>query len=232
MKKTGTVKFVNEIDIGKNDQNYIGFLEKLFTKFVKKSKAYFDVTGELPYIYRERQLHSIIVPILDSISDAILVECPTSRKYRGYDPSHGWIDYWVKYGNTIFLIELKHSYHGLKSQKLREQSVKEWNTANDQLKQVSNRDLPDFKVDENDIVVKMALQFNVTYTTASKKTFSMEECDDIGENILMKSFGKKLKPNFLASWFVPEEMQKEFYWDSSDEKYPYLHMFARLEPEK
>ncbi len=124
MKNIGEIYFYDEIKDEANSRKSRKFLKRLFEDFAEKCKKYFDITEDLPYTYREKQLHSVLVPVIDNIADAILVEHPTSRKKRGYELSHGWIDYWVKCGNIIFLIELKHSYSGLKSKEFKKNHKK------------------------------------------------------------------------------------------------------------
>lgn len=228
MNNIGEIEFYDEIEDGIGSRNSREFLTQLFIDFSKKCRAYFDVTGDLPYIYREQQIHSVLVPVIDNIADAILVECPTNRKERGYESSHGWIDYWVKYGNTIFLIELKHSYNGLKSNGFKEKSQEEWKTANKQLKQIPKKDIDDFKINKKDNVVKIALQFNTTYTTAKDNTFSFTDCENIGKKIMRSLDKNSLKPNFIAHWYIHEDMHVEYNYIKGTEQYPYVHMLAKL----
>jgi len=228
MNDIGQIEFYDEIEDGIGSRTSREFLKQLFVDFSKKCRTYFDVTGDLPYIYREQQIHSVLVPVIDNIADAILVECPTNRKDRGYDPSHGWIDYWVKYGNTIFLIELKHSYNGLKSNGFKEKSKEEWKTANKQLKQIPKKDIDDFKINKKNNVVKIALQFNTTYTTAKDNNFSFTECENIGKKIMRSLDVNLLKPNFIAHWHIHKDMQVEYNYTNGTEKYPYVHMLAKL----
>ena len=83
--------------------------------FAKKCCSYVDVVGELPFIYRERQINSLVAPPIMANADAALMEHPITRKAKGV-PSHGWLDYWVLYKSTVFLIELKHAWKTLDSE--------------------------------------------------------------------------------------------------------------------
>lgn len=228
IRNVGNIEFIDELTDGLGIRNSRDFLTKLSIEFAKKSRNYFNITGDLPYIYREQQLHSIIIPILDNIADAHLAECPTDRTKGSEVSSHGWIDYWVKYGNTIFLIELKHSYHGLSNTSgFRKKSLQEWETANEQLKNIPNH--IDFKINPQDNVVKIALQFNTTYTGSKEEHYrSFKNCIDIGIQIKEILANDDLEPNFISNWHVHQDMLIEYEYMNGVERYPYVHMFAKV----
>lgn len=85
------------------------FLQKVTKAFADISINYFDKTNELPFIYRERQINSVLLPAIAKVADAVFMEHPIKRRIKG-ESSHGWLDYWVLYGSTVFLIELKHAW--------------------------------------------------------------------------------------------------------------------------
>ncbi len=230
------IKVVEKVKDGKGSRNTNTFLKDLFEEFAKRSDYIFEITdGDLPYAYREKQLHSVLVPSIDYISDALIVEYPTDRKQRGRQmPSHGWIDYWVKYGNTVFLIELKHDYFGLKvsrsgnenNKKLRKKTRKEWLCAIKHLEQIPKCDIEFFKCKDTKSVVKIALQFITSYTSSEDGRYSHDECDSITKIIQDSKHPDALKPNYIASWFVPKKMQKMY---ENGESYPYVHMVAQVQ---
>ncbi len=226
------------------------FLDALFSGFQTKSEKFYNIVGDIPYAYREQQLHSILIPVIDQLdgTDAIFVEQPTTRvKSSGEsNNSHGWIDYWVSYGETVFLIELKHSYCGYSSPKLRDSSVKEWLTAIEQIKVIDKKQLYDSKKTKSHI--KIALNFIITYTASNLEENKLSECEEIGKKIyqtieslstkelINTTRGKSLpiilpsniKPDIVAGWSVPKDM----YIDKItmyEECYPYVHMIAKVE---
>ena len=224
----GEMKFTDELKDGKGIRIARSFLQDLAIGFAKKSRKYFDVTSDLPYVYTEKQLHSILIPIIDKLSEAFLVEKPTERKKVIEKSSHGWIDYWVNYKNIIFLIELKYSCNGYSNiSKLRNSSLKEWINANKQLDEIPN---PKAFALNNETVIKIALQFNLTYTGSKKiQEFSIEDCIEVGDKIKASMAKEKLKPDFISNWYVHEDMIGPYeFEDDYQERYPYIHMFAKI----
>ncbi len=230
IRNAGDINIVDNINDGIGMRNARKLLNDLSKEFARKSRNFFDYTGDLPYIYREKQLHSVIVPILSNIADAVLTELPANRKLKKHkDETFGWIDYWVKAGSTIFLIELKHSYFGYKSQKLRKSSLKEWTTA---LKQINNIVDPNgFIINDNDKVIKIALNIITTFTSSSKEPNSIDKCQEIQEKIL-DSIPENKEPNFVVGWTVHKDMLKEYEYSNGVEYYPYVHIIARVEKVK
>ena len=119
--KVETVRTVGNIYYLSNLKNEQGqriandFLTRLTNGFGKRTAKYTRMTREVPFVYRERQLHSIIAPTLDDFTDAFLMELPTRRSWsvtadERISDSHGWIDYWCSYRNISFLVELKHGF--------------------------------------------------------------------------------------------------------------------------
>jgi len=228
MNNDGEIIFYDEIEDELSSSRE--FLTRVFKEFSVKCIKFFEITDDLPYIYSEKQLHSILVPVIDNIADAILVEHPTSREIKeSTTSSHGWIDYWVKSENIIYLIELKHSYSGLSDiVSFRKKLIDEWATANQQLEEIPKKNIGDFKINDNDNVIKIALQFNTTYANSNDSDFSIEKCEKIGNNIVENLDKDSVKPNFIAHWNIPNNMKTEYNYINGSEKYPYLHMFAKV----
>ena len=227
IRNAGHINIIDNIADGLGMRNAKFLLHELSSEFTKKSRSFFDYTNDLPYIYREKQLHSIIIPILSNIADVVLTELPTNRKSEhNKNETFGWVDYWVKLGNTIFLIELKHSYFGFKSQQLRKSSLNKWSTAIEQINNII--DPHDFKINNKDNVVKIALNVITTFTSTNIKSNSIEECQEINEKII-SSIQNKLKPNFTANWTVHKDMLLPYEYLNGTEYYPYVHIIAKVE---
>lgn len=117
---------------GKGHQITQEFLNNLSEHFIKQSISYYDNVGELPFVYKEKQIHSVLFPAIHNISEAAFLEAPIIRKKSG---RIGWIDYWVFYKSTVFLIEIKHCWGSIVSPTLSSKSKinKNWNKAVDQI---------------------------------------------------------------------------------------------------
>ncbi|WP_067175232.1 hypothetical protein [Sulfurospirillum sp. UCH001] len=217
----------SQLQDGIGVRNFKKFFEIFIEKFAQKSTKYFDITDDLLYIYREKQLNTVIAPILDEIATAFLCEYPTERKFskKESDKSHGWIDYWVKDNSTIYLIELKHSYNGLQNDDvLKSSAIHNWKTAVDQLIQVKND--KNFTLN-NENVLKIALIVVVTITSSKKKIVNNEEkCEKI-QALLVKELN--LKNSFIVANLIPcDTMCKLYKYADGEFSYPYIHIVAQI----
>jgi len=215
IKNCGKIYLEDNIKDGIGKRNSKIFLNDVSIEFAKKSKQLFDMTGELIYYYREKQLHSVFVPIIDKLGDAIITEIPTIRNKDNY----GWIDYWVKYASTIFLIELKHSYYNLQNNELRDSSLKEWQIAINQINSIKNDDI--FKVN-NENIIKIAL--NVITIYHNNNFIPKLDIEEIKDKILQKT-----EADFITIWIPPIYMSElVIEWKDSIEKYPAVVIIAKV----
>ena len=226
IREAGKMSFNDTIMDGAGRRNAKKLLKDLSIEFAKRSRVFFDASGDLPYIYREMQLHSILVPILWDTNDLVMTELPVDRLSDiDKDKQYGWVDYLVKKGNTIFLIELKHSYFGYTSDKLRKSSLNEWKTAIDQINNIDNP--KQFKIHNNDNIVAIALNIITTYSSNFDKSNSIEESVKIYNDKIKQTLGSE-KPNFVANWSVHKDMLENYEYINGHECYPYVHIIAKV----
>lgn len=92
--------------------------KKLFIGMAKHALAFnstkYDIY-EPPFVFRERQLDTLIMPVLASLCKGLaFAEYPMTRnsKKKGLEieNSQGRIDYWCIYKDYSVVIEVKHSY--------------------------------------------------------------------------------------------------------------------------
>ncbi|MBU4374759.1 MAG: hypothetical protein KJ714_10090, partial [Euryarchaeota archaeon] len=80
MIKYKTIKNCGEIgiDFKDNDGTRVSkvFLEKLIRRIVKRSTNYYDKTGEHIFVYKEKQLHSVICPSIADLTNSYVIEHP------------------------------------------------------------------------------------------------------------------------------------------------------------
>ena len=214
----------NQIIDGKGKRNTKEFLEILIKKFAKKTESLFDITGELIYYYREQQLHSIFVPVIDEIADAIITEMPVDRNNSNY----GWVDYWIKYGSTIFLIELKHSYFNITSNKFRDSSKKEWETA---IKQIKSLNKVNYLKTNNENIIKIALNVITLYKSSNSKTkLDIYKIYEKINNMKLEKLHKQTyQPDFISYWIPPKKMADlNIEWEDGKEVYPAVMFIAKI----
>ncbi|GAB6081915.1 hypothetical protein JCM30471_08290 [Desulfuromonas carbonis] len=191
------------------------FLNDLLQEFAKVSTELFNITGEMPFWYKERQLSSVLLPCFYNLGYGALQEIPTRRKPHGEDDSHGWLDYWVQRGDKhVFLMEVKHGWLFLGSQLLSDRNMKSWNEAIAQLKKIkkNQRDLL-FDGMAGHRVAFMVLPIWRTLKKAEEgklyKNFPTPEEDlcSLADRILDT---KNLDLDWMGIWSLPADMQYVF----------------------
>ena len=69
------------------------FLKRLLRDIIERSTKYFDETGDHVFIYRERQMYSVICPSIAGVTSGYLMEHPLKRKPAGEEEYSGSVDY-------------------------------------------------------------------------------------------------------------------------------------------
>ncbi len=219
-------------------------VKKLFYGISKTSTKYInEVSWDLPYIFTERTLDAVIVPVLSNLCDSIvLTELPTHRysKKKNYevDESQGRIDYWCIYQNYTFVIEMKHGYDTFKQdddnhRSLRQSVYKEWHIMNSQL--ISLKDEIKGYQEKTKGVIRLGLHF-ITSRKHQKPSRDMLNAYRNPKNIRITAerfskIGQKYKssyPDFAVCWKIPRWMVESY----EDDTYPGLWVVAKiLDPE-
>ncbi|MGM9764429.1 MAG: hypothetical protein ACI3ZQ_10465 [Candidatus Cryptobacteroides sp.] len=193
------------------------FVEKLFCGVSKLSTRYDnDIFSELPYIYTERRLDCVILPVLSKICKGLVLDeypvqrqCSTNKFY--VDNSAGRIDYWCVYGGYSFVIELKHSFDCFTTERTSESKViKSWYKMNEQLESIKKK--VRFFEEKTKGVILLGLHFITSYS------------DRVPNEILTRQFKKKipeimgrlpkdvskrypsLKPEIIIGWSIPAKI--------------------------
>lgn len=207
-------------------------VEKLFFGMSKLSTKYCnDVFCDLPYIYTERRLDSVLLPTLSKLCNSmVLVELPVNREYSksqdSNDQSSGRIDYWCIYKDYSFIIELKHSYDCFTTPITRERKIPErWLEMNTQLKSVKN--YAKQCEEKTKGVIRLGLHFITSY------------CDKYPNKELVSSFKESIqitfrrlakdipspKPDVMLCWSIPNNIIFSY-----DRTYPGLWALAKFYP--
>lgn len=96
--RAGTVAVVDQLTDGLMIRATRKFLRETVEQFAALSAKYCDTVGEMPFTYRERQVHLTLLPAITRASDAVLAEHPIRRSLPKEDcraSVHGWVDYWA-----------------------------------------------------------------------------------------------------------------------------------------
>lgn len=207
------------------------FLTNLVTSIVKRSTAYFDDTGDNIFIYREKQLHSVVCPSIADLTNGYVMEHPLTRKPAGEDEYSGFVDYWINYRNYSFAMEMKHRYFAYRKSDQPNQKISSvFNSAINQLNNIRKeqcRDLMWF----NRGLIKIALQTIVFYQSSQ---------DDIVQDELKNQDFKKIfkqlirntdlneKSNFRSLWLPSEGLIKSVEYNNGFEIYPAVAFVGKV----
>jgi hypothetical protein len=207
-------------------------LSSIVEGFVRNTGKYILNTGEAPFAYKEKQLHSLIIPVMHNICDAVLSEAPIDRKWSSIVKeeafnSHGWVDYWCYYRNLSFWIELKHSFISSRTGKITKRTLKEWNDAIDQLDVIQEDTVSQSKWCKGSI--RVALLVLPIYESYNKK-----ESDTIGNKEIMRGILENLieqfgdKPNWSSVWTLHKNLVGPYEYIDREEIYPGVIVLAKV----
>lgn len=186
------------------------FIKKLFLEFAKESIRF----GEnrygfimYPHHYRERQLSSILLPILHKLCNGfVMAELPVKRKGTN---TVGWVDYWCIYKGYTLVIEVKHSRDLLETTTIRQNSIiKRWEEMIDQLKTVVG-EIKTFE-EKTKGVIRIGLHF--ISSLSNNDNIDDERIQKYRDNIdeTLTNFCKVLKPDYSGAWIVPQKSDRNW----------------------
>ena len=211
-------------------------VENLFFGMAKLSTKYDnDQFCDLPYTFRERQLDSVLLPVLSRLCDSkVLVELPAKRQCKNrrpqVDESSGRIDYWCMYKDYSFAIELKHSYDCFTTDTTRDNTVTErWIKLNEQLDSIK-KDVKQYG-EESKGVIRIGLHIITSYSDKSPDNQLLSSFkESIPETFerFKKDLGKQypsLRPNLLICWKIPTRIVFD-----EEQTFPGLWCVAKLYP--
>lgn len=229
VKNSGHLLKQDNLKDGIGVRNSRDFLQKVVKAFIESCVKFHDITDELPFVYRERQIHSVLLPSITKVADAAFIEQPITRKIKK-SSSHGWLDYWVVYGSTVFIIELKHAWCSATSNKVRKTTQEAWKKALEQLKSVTPNEAKDLSLASSNLV-KMAMLVVPFYQSSqdqSKLTkFGKKEAEELFDGLLN---GLTPKPNWGGLWLLHQRLQRPIrYNDGRHEIYPYVGILAQVD---
>lgn len=229
INKAGSTLITDHLQDAPAIRNARIFLSDMAVAFAKECVSYYDIVGEFQFMYRERQLHSALVPAIAKVADAILMEQPVSRKFKNIS-SHGWLDYWVAYHSSIFLIEIKHSWNAIKTENLRSSTQELWKEALEQLKEIPQTDVKNISFGSSS-QAKVALMV-VPFYQASKDENKLQNYKKEETAEIYKQFLKEIKPapDWSFLWHLHKDLQVTYeYVEQRFELYPCVSMIAKVE---
>jgi hypothetical protein len=210
----------------------IDFLKRLLRGIVERSTQYFDETGDHVFIYRERQMHSVICPAIADLASSYLLELPLKRKPAGEEEYSGSVDYWVSYRNRSFLIELKHTYFAYRNVEAPRRKIAEkMEEALNQLRSI-RIDQCRYAAGSDKMLTKMAL-LTIVFYEGSKKEISEKEVMKLNfKNILRKMLnntGLMRTSNLVSLWVLDRRLVMPFEYQNEEyEIYPAIGFVGKI----
>jgi len=233
-----TIKGIGKLNIQSNIKDGLGkrvanaFYQQLVVQFAKNSAKYIYGTEEAPFAYRERQLHSILAPAIADLTKGIyLMECPIEREWsiiknEEWKNSLGWVDYWCRYRNYDFLIELKHNFNSYKKESIRKSIFDNWNYMND--KQLSVMDKEAIRFSEFSKGVILTGIHIITIYECSEESSSIERYEELLN--IQHNFSNQLKPSWSGLWVLHRNLAEQCSWkkEKRNEYYPAVLFLVSL----
>lgn len=231
MGKAGSLLEINHLSPAKKMVLVAKFLLQVSQEFARSCVTFEQATGELPFIYRERQTQSILLPAIAKVGKAAFVEVPVQRKIKR-DLRSGRLDYWVYYKQFVFLIEVKQSWQAIRSAKMRKNTQKAWKMAFEQLKSISKTEADELNL-ENTKVLKIAMLVAPGYQASqqAEKLKPMER-KEVKRSYQVVTDNLSPPPNWSCVWALPPQLQKQtiiHYFDGRKEIYPGVGIFTNVE---
>ena len=206
------------------------FLRKLLQRIVKRSTKYYDETGDHVFIYREKQLHSVVCPSIADITASYLIEHPLIRKPAGEEEYLGNVDYWISYRNYSFLMELKHTYFAYRNaDNPRKNITKKFERAMEQLKNIRKEECR--ALTDNKGLIKIALQTVVFYKGSRYEIFKDDLRDENFKDLFKKLVNNTeldRRSNLLSLWVLNERLVEPVKYKNSFEIYPAVAFIGNI----
>lgn len=229
--------FIIESNLKKGDgfKIVLEFLEKLFIEFSKQATKYMNsISNDTPFAYKERQLHSLLAPAISNLTDIFLMEQPIyrvwdKRKNRDGIDYSGWLDYWCRFNNYDFFIEVKHGYAAYRNDIIRKCNKKNWVSSITQLDN-AKKEAKNYKTQSKGVFL-VALNF-VTIFYGTKKEESDPQFDLNILSEIKNNYNEELspQPNWSALWMLHEELYKNSFLElrKNNEYYPGIIALANI----
>jgi hypothetical protein len=229
LRSIGALQFQDNLTDGPAIRNVRQFLTSTAETFCKQSVSFYKTVGEFPFTYRERQLHSALFPAIAKVADAAFMEQPVSRKSKTAS-NFGWLDYWVKYHTSVFLIELKHSWNSLRTGAISDRTQNLWTEAMEQLREIDAGEASELSLSARS-TAKIALMVIPFFQTSSSES----NLENFEQAEIIKAYTDLIeelspKPDWSCLWLLHKRLDEPFDFGDRFEKYPAVAIVAKVIP--
>lgn len=241
IRRAGSVYTFSSLPKGSGMRVTKEFLDQLISGFARQCEKYMTLTGEAPFAFRERQLHSFLAPAMSQFTDLLLMETPVNRKWSELDlkqaDSHGWVDYWCYLKNIVMLLELKHGFCSLRSGLATQRLINGWRKAIEQLDAIEEESHAQGQWCKGS--VRIALHVIPIFESFTKES---PESTTTTEKLIQVT--KKLlnslnpAPNWPGLWVLHRNLVGPYEYGERKESYPavifaaYIYEMSKIKPNK
>ncbi|TKI68509.1 hypothetical protein FCU45_10885 [Sulfurimonas crateris] len=203
------------------------FFQDFFNAFAKETINFYEHWGMLPFTYKEKQLNSVVTPAIYKITNNVWLEQPF--KARG---KQRFLDIATVHGDSIYLIELKHSWNS-KKEDITKNTDEEWEVAIEQIADLKRNTVKQFVNHKDFNIFRIALMVMPTYLTNDLNHGVLEESSQqYAEKIFNKYQeyrSEKYRANYVSTWKVEECIKYIHEYDRGKQIFPFISFIARIE---
>lgn len=203
-----------------NDRQVVQLFNSVMKNFIAESILFYKEWGEYPFIYRERQVNSALIPAIHKYTKNIFLELPFKNKFK----EQRFLDIVTTKGKSIFLIELKHSYNS-KLENTTTRTDNEWETAVDQIADITKTTM------KNHYDYKVALMIMPTYLPSNDKNKILEMTSKEYAKILFDDYqiyNKKYTANIVVTAKINNYSKYVHKYTNAEEVYPFISFIGKV----
>jgi len=214
---------------GQGTNNVKKFFHQVIKNFAEESYIFYKVWEEFPFVYRERQVNSVLIPAIHKYTKTIWLEQPFKKKAAG----QRFLDIVTTDKDNIYLIELKHSFNS-RTENIRKATDEEWKKAIEQIADVNKQTLGSYYHYKDFNVFKIALMIMPMYIP-SKELDRLDNLtikkyhNQIVESFDNTSWTEEAYANLFGTIRIQNPLDFEHKWPYGSEIYPFVSFIARVE---
>jgi hypothetical protein len=236
-KGLGEFRSTQTLPEGLGRNKVSGMLAEVTRHLARRSKQFHSQTDELPFVYGEKQLHSVLFPAFDALGGVTFMEQKMARRSPAEKPGgYGWVDYWIDHRNVVLLVEVKHGFVAQTSSGTPNSSVRSaWCTCLHQIGGVVRTGARSIIAD-GQTAWAIGLMV-VAHYRGVERTDDMPEWDSCwsAHTKLVKAMGKvkgaSVRPvNWHGLWRLNSTLAETTYDEKPPRRYPAVSLIATAQP--
>lgn len=213
----------------KGTKNLRSFFENIVKNFADESLKFYKVWNEFPFVYKERQVNSALIPAIYQYTKTIGLEQPFKKRTG----EQRFLDIVTHDQKNTYFIELKHTYNSI-TDTIATRADEEWKTAIEQIKDINKRTLA-YDYNYNDYnIFKIALMIMPMYVPSSRfHLIKGLELDEYHEKVIQefdhRAWTKETHANMFGTIKIGQPTEYEHEWSNGKRIYPFISFIARVE---